>query len=374
MQTFIAARYLAYPSRLAPLLLIFVFSVLAVVATYAGLLGIPLALLLFFGFFSYAFALLDAIVAGAAEPPVLTIEMMNPVGEYRPLMVLIVVVALFFASNSASYWVGTVGASLLGFAVLLILPAVLARHAVTGSLLQAFDVRRCVLLMLRLRGDYVLILLSAAVLYWLGYLVMMWSALPLILRIAAVLYAWLALFAVIGGVIFERREELGLSDADEPEVNELDPTGDIERQRNRLTDRLYAEWRGGAHRNAWQTVTVHLQQSADPLTELRWLYERIARWPDQGLANRLAQELLPLLLDRRLHGETLELLRERLQASTDFRSLKSADLLRLVRLGLEGGDRAAARALLKDFSRLYPDDPLQASATELQRQVESGRA
>lgn len=39
-------------------------------------------------------------------------------------------------------------------------------------------------------------------------------------------------------------------------------------------DRIYAEWRGGAHKNAWLTVLRQLEEAADPVAELRWLYDR----------------------------------------------------------------------------------------------------
>ena len=49
------------------------------------MMGIFLGLLLLSWFFKYCFILLDAIVTGAHEPPVLSIEMVNPVDEQRPL-------------------------------------------------------------------------------------------------------------------------------------------------------------------------------------------------------------------------------------------------------------------------------------------------
>src|SRR5690606_41432085 len=74
--------------------------------------------------------------------------------------------------------------------------------------------------------------------------------LPFILQIALFMYAWLALFSVIGGLLHERRDELGLDDAYEFETFEGDDGVGLERIRVRNIDRIYAEWRGGSHTNA----------------------------------------------------------------------------------------------------------------------------
>ena len=78
-------RYLLFPLRGAALVLVVSFTLGQVLAVRAGLLGIPLAVILVSWFFKYCFVLLDAIVAGEEEPPVLSAEMVNPVSEQRPL-------------------------------------------------------------------------------------------------------------------------------------------------------------------------------------------------------------------------------------------------------------------------------------------------
>jgi hypothetical protein len=104
--------------------------------------------------------------------------------------------------------------------------------------------------------------------------------------------------------------------------------------------------------------------------ELRWLYQRAAQWPDGRLADRLARELLPRLLAQRATGEALNLARERLRKDARFRPAGSADLLMLVHLARAGGDRATARLLLQDFSKLYPGDPAQAMVDRLNTQLQ----
>jgi hypothetical protein len=181
------------------------------------------------------------------------------------------------------------------------------------------------------------------------------------------------MFSLIGGVLFERRFDIGLDDVNTPESVDSgaddDDTPD-ERLRDREMDRIYAEWRGGAHANAWKSVQALVAESSDQLAELRWLYQRAAQWPDGRLADRLARELLPRLLAKRITGEALDLVRERLKKDARFRPTGSADLLTLVQLARTAGDRATARALLQDFSTLYPGDPAQAMVERLNTQLQ----
>ena len=140
-------------------------------------------------------------------------------------------------------------------------------------------------------------------------------------------------------------------------------------ERKRQVDRIYAEWRGGAHRNAWLTVLKQLESSEDPVAELRWLYDRIAPWPDPRLANRLAQELLPHLLAARRLSEALRLTAERIKIDGNFRPLAGADAIRLAQLARDGGERPLARSLLQDFDEHYPGDAGQALAQDLAQQL-----
>lgn len=364
-------RFLAVPFLTAPLLLIIVFSLLLTLARYATLLGIPLAFVLMSGLFKYSFVLLDHVAEGGQSPPVLSIEMLNPVDEHRTLLMLVLAIAVFFGSDAAASWFGPIFAIAIGLMTLLILPAVIAVQGATGSLVQSLNLRRCFRLIVRLGSDYVLILLCIALFWGMGATLAHFAdAIPFIVRTAFLVYAWLASFTLIGGVLYERRDRIGWEDVSEPQSEELDQTANLRRLRDQHIDRIYAEWRGGAHSKAWQTITQHLAQSTDPLSELRWMYERTARWPDHRLAGRLAQELLPRLLAVRQHGEALHVVRERLAANPEFRLLASADLIRLAHLSRDAGDRPTARALLKDFLRFYPSDPAQKAVDQLTEQLQ----
>jgi hypothetical protein len=364
------SRYLALPLKTAPLLLIAIFSLLLSFAARAGLFGLPLTLILMSWFFKYAFALLDRTTDGALEPPVLSIEMINPVSEQRSLVLLIVIIGIFFVSDAASYWFGPLLGALLAFAIVFVLPAIIGVQGATGSLLQSLNLHRCLRLIGRLGRDYALIVICAAALLGIAFVLARIESLPLIARLAFSMYAWLAMFAVIGGVLFERRLDIGLDAAHSLERIDAKQAADVERERDRLMDRIYAEWRGGSHITACMTVTELLRHSSAPGDELEWLYAKTSKWPDPRLPNQLAQAWLPYLLAAKRNGRVLEVLKERLGADTSFRPATSQQVLRCVRLARDGGERNVARTLLDDFAERYPNDTLQVVAEDLRSQLE----
>ena len=62
--------------------------------------------------------------------------------------------------------------------------------------------------------------------------------------------------------------------------------------------------------------------------------------------------------------------RERLAADPEYRPVTATETLRIVRIARDGGDRPTARALLRDFPRIFPNDPLQSAADELSRELQ----
>lgn len=365
-------RYLVLPLRGGSGVLIAVFALLLLVAIKARFVGIPLALIILSWFFKYAFVLLGHVTEGASEPPVLSMEMVNPANEQRPLCLLLIVIVGYSLSGSAAVWLGDVAAWGLRAAGLLLLPAMIAIQGATGSVLQSLNPLACFDLVRRLGLYYVWILVcitgfaalaKGIVMTWLGVL-------PLAACIALLLYGWLAVFAMVGGVLFEQRFELGFEARYAPERQQARRDAQLERERGRFMDTVFAEWRGGAVNNAWRTIEQHLQRSEDAAMELSWLYERASGWPDQRLASRLAMEMVPRLLEARRPGELVQLVQERLQADARFRPLTSAQLIKLVELTRDAGDRPTARALLENFEQHFPNDPAKGSVARLSEQLQ----
>jgi hypothetical protein len=100
------------------------------------------------------------------------------------------------------------------------------------------------------------------------------------------------------------------------------------------------------------------------------LFERASQWPDQRLAHRLAQELIPQLLAARRTGDALRIARAQLKVDANFRPLKSEHTIQLIELARDGGDRQTARMLLTGFAERYDDEVARRIAGQLAQQLE----
>ena len=380
MQATELLKYLLIPLRGASLVLIVIFSFLLLVAANGGLPGLPLALFTTSWFFKYGFALLDHVADGVMEPPVLSYEMINPINESRPLALLAVVFIYSVATEFLGHIFGaevTTGMRALG---LLLLPAIIMAQA-AGNFWQSLNPAVLFQIVVRVPGSYLLIWAVLAGFWWLAAVLVKWvpaAELPLVVniplpdgvRIAIVMYAWLASFAMIGGVLYVRRKELGFEPTHSPERAAEKAQRERHRELDQLIDRIFAEWRGGAYGNAWRTIEAHLQSSPQPSEELRELFARAEQWPDGRLAHRLAQELLPQLLAARRTGDALNIVRSQLRADARFKPIAGADTIKLIELARDAGDRRTARMLLDGFDAKYDDDVARRIAAQLAQQLE----
>jgi cytosine/adenosine deaminase-related metal-dependent hydrolase len=118
-------------------------------------------------------------------------------------------------------------------------------------------------------------------------------------------------------------------------------------------------------------LQAYAAAAADPLVEYQWLFERLAGWADSRLARRLArEELVPRLLQRRRTGEALQVVRRCLVMDPAFRPGDARQLLQLVQLARDAGDRTVARRLLSDFELNYPQDDALNAAQRLSAELE----
>lgn len=373
-------KYLLIPLRGAAIVLIVLFSLLLLLAAKGGLMGLPLALLIVSWFFKYGFALLDRVCDGVNEPPVLSYEMINPANESRPLGLLAIVGGFYLLTAAVQPMLGEGAATTLRVLGLLLLPAIIMTQASDGFF-ESLNPLRLMQVIARVPESYALILAVLAGAWWLATALVTWlpdAELPMslsiplshVLRIAIVMYAWLASFAMLGGVLFVRRDELGFVPSHSPERDAEKAERERQREIDLLIDRIFAEWRGGAYGNAWRTIERHLASSARPSDELQALFQRASQWPDQRLAYRLAQELIPRLLAARRTGDALNITRAQLQANENFRPLQGEDAIKLIELARDAGDRRTARMLLAGFAERYEDDVARRVAGQLAQQLE----
>jgi hypothetical protein len=318
----------------------------------AGWLALPGVLILATWFFKYSFAFLDALVAGQREAPVLSVEMiMASLDEFRFLVPLIVCIAAFFAFGAANYFVGTVVAVVLALVMLAALPAVIAVQGWTGRLSHSVDPTVCVRMARTLGRDYLWVVSCIAALVGLCALAALVAGSPLLLRMGVSLYAWLGTIAVIGGALRVNRETL--SERVPLIIPEIAlPTLDaVARERDRWIDTMYGALRGNNRDNVWNVVLERVQTVRHPLSELHWLYDRVAAWRPFPFPNRVAQEVITRLLAEDREGEALRLVRARLALDPSFRTLNEDEARRLAQLAERWRDHGTAEALKKAFAQ-----------------------
>ena len=363
-------RYLARPLQAAPLILVVLFSFLLAIGVTTGIFGILLVFVICSWFFKYAFMLLDHVADGRPDAPVLTAEAANPAGESRPLLYLFAAITFYAATAALQKIIGPDWTSAVRLVGVLSLPAIVGAQEVSGSFVRALNPVATVAMAWRLGAGYLLVIGVAAACWVVGrFIVLEAGGLALALRLALLMLLWLMMFSVLGGVIFEYRHEIGFEAAYSPERLQERRDAERDHQRDRLIDRIFSEFRGGNYSSAWETLQRHIRESAAPLDEYAWIYARVAAWPTPKMANRVAQEMFPLLLAAKKTSDALRIVKERIRADADFRPTSSEQLIKLAQLARDGGDRPLARALLHDFAKRYPSDPLRGSAQRLTEEL-----
>jgi hypothetical protein len=344
-------RYLAFPFRGAALALVLTFTVGLALAMQAGLTGIPLALLLLSWFFKYCFILLDAVVAGDEEPPVLSIEMVNPISELRPLAQALLIAAGVMLVVTLGKFAGPPLAWLCGALLILTLPASIAVLGVSGNPFRAAWPPALYALIRGVGRGYLLLIcvtLGAAVLiYWMAR-----YGVPDYVLIAGAQMLLLLTFALVGGMMHEHRLELGIDTRTRQErLAERDEREHVS-ERNGMLDRAYMKFRVSKPLEGWQEIQAWLTthgRSEDPgdkvLLEQRAVLEAASQWDDVRPADRLADDLIALFLARRETGRALEVLEERLASNPKYRPTQATHVVRLAELATAAGKRSLRRRL-----------------------------
>jgi hypothetical protein len=340
-------RYLLLPARPTVLLLIAMLTLGLLLASQVGLFGIVLQILLLSWLLSYGYVLLERIANGAAEPPVLAVEMLNPVNEPRALLQVALVVAVGAGLHLLAELVNAELAIALACVALLALPASIgalgagdARQAanpvVLWRIMQGLGVRR--------------------------------AQAPGWLLIPVGQFAWLSLFALIGGALYEQRLALGYEPIDSPERRAQRAQRSLDNERSRFLDRVYGEARGGNLAAAWDSIERELAARDHAFDFYDWLLERLTRLPSAPLAARLAQDYIRRALGHD-NARVIVVARRCVSADADFHPRSSAETLRVAELARLAGDRVTARALLAHFERHFPGDAAASQAARMAAQL-----
>jgi hypothetical protein len=337
------ARYLLRPLAGPPLLFIAVVSVLLAAAATAGLMGLPLQVLLAAWIWAYAYLLVDYTARGL-PPPVFAIEMVNPWHEPRPLLQLIVLLA----AASLAGWLAQHGARPAAVAVALVtiasFPASLAVLAIEGDLARAVWPPALIAIA---RGLGLRYLVVCAIAVGSGCLVI--AAAPHVPSVVAYALGQLAAFSVatsLGGALYERRDELGFEAWESPERRAASSEAIAARARDRLVDEVYALLRAREGVAAWDRLHAVLDKPPASPDTYRWFRDRAARWEDRRIADRLNGELVARLLALGRRGEALLEVEAWWRQGGEFHAVTQRDLDVLKSAAAELGRDATRQRLL----------------------------
>ena len=344
-------RYLLYPLRGAALVLVLTFTLGWMIVVRAGFMGIPLALLLASWLFKYCFVLLDALVVGAEEPPVLSIEMVNPVDEQRPLAQAILIAGgVWLAVELGKLTIPVLG-WLMGALLVALLPASIAVLGLSRNPLRAAWPPELLSLIHGVGRDYP-VLLGSMVVVVLLVGAAAWAGAPYWLSIALLQLGLLVIFALVGGALHEHRPELGIEFQTTRE--RLTERSERERvsERGRAMDHAYMKFRVGKPIEGWQEIQTWLKLHAHPedltdklLLEHRAVLATTAGWEDVRPGDRLTDDLVELYFARRETGRALEVVEERLSSNPNYRPRNPSHAQRLAELATAAGKRALRRQL-----------------------------
>ena len=342
-------RYLLMPFHAAPLILIVLLGILwTYLITLGKLFGLPADFILLSWFFKYCYALLDAVVAGHKELPVLSVEMLNPVDEQRPLLQAIIVSLGFIASWWTYHTVGPVAGLALGALLLMALPANVALLAMSDSWVHALSplaIGRVVkglgltyfgVLVVTLGGMMLVVALALTL-----------DSLLLTLVLAQLLFV--AMFCYVGGAVFENRVALQLTTRTFDERMAERDERHHANERGAVLDRTYSLLRLKRRSEAWATLEAWMRKhcpTSHPFTEYHAVLVATCSWDDPAIGDKVATEYLGRLLANGETGLALEALEIRLASNANFYPAGQAYAMRLMELVRLSGRKTLSRQLL----------------------------
>jgi hypothetical protein len=342
-------RYLLMPLRAEPLILVVILTILwTVFIKFGGLFGIPGDFILLSWFYKYCYALLDAVVAGHKDLPVMSVEMLNPVDEQRPLIQAVIVSLAFMASWWAYHSVGPIAGLTLGALLIMLLPATVALLAIGDSWIHALSPVAIARVIKGLRLKYLGILaITLGGAQALFFLALNLDSLVLILALAQLLH--LAMFCFIGGAIFESRVDLQLDTRTYGErVAERDDKHHAD-ERGAVLDRTYALLRLKRRSEAWANLEAWMRKhcpDTHPFTEYHALQQATCAWDEPVIGDQVTNEYLGKLLANGETGMALEALQVRLSSNPGYYPQGQAYATRLSELVTLSGRKAMSRQLL----------------------------
>lgn len=324
------------------LILVVVDALGLALAAQAGFIGIPLALTLFSWFFKYAYALLDSVAHGVDEPPVMSVEMVNPLSQ-RPLAQLAVcggAVAAVLWTDGALRW------ALIAFFVAT-LPASVAILGVTGNIVQALNPWALVTVVRKLGRCYLEIVAACVVMGILLILVLP-TSLWLIAKLCVAQLAILSVFNLIGAALYERRDALDIDVTHSPEKNQELREQERQRQRSRMIDAMYTQARVRKYEamDAIQKEWLDAASQQELEIDVPFIVTSAVSWDDQRALARIAAPGILQLHAGKSTTDALDSLESALNCDSTFQLGNVKATVELAELAKAAGRRALARKIV----------------------------
>ena len=359
-------RYLIRPLDSTSLLMIAIFTILIKLLVTGGLYGIIMSFFVLSWFFKYAYVLVDATANGLDETPVLSVEMLNPASEQRPLAQL----AICSAVGWCAYKLG--GAAGIAVAVLglLYLPASVA---VLGASSRAIDAVNPLALtrVIKGLGGYYVFILGVVVVYAIAIVFLADSALWMTAKIAILMFFVLSIFAVLGGALYERRHVLGLEPTHTPERRAERAERERSKERHKALDEVYGEARGGNFIAARESLLRWLRfADADWLErDVRFIFSQAREWQDEKAFVFISRFLISQLIEMGKTGTVVEIVDGVLARAPTLKLGTASDTLKIATLARAAGRRALALRILQAFETQFPNDARTPEVETLRAQI-----
>jgi hypothetical protein len=272
----------------------------------------------------------------------MSVEMVNPVSQ-RPLAQL----AICGVSGALVIWTnGGLRWALIVFFVAS-LPASVAILAASGNVLQALNPLALVTVIKKLGRYYLGILLAAS----LAALLVGWimsEPLWLLAKLAIAQLAVLAVFNLIGGALYERRDELDLEVLHSPEQSLQREEQERLRLRSRTVDEIYTQ----ARVRKYAAIDVILKQWLDTAStrelgvDVPFLVAAAVSWNDRQVLARVAPPGILRLHGGRLTIEALDAFEAALNYDPAFQLGHVPACVELAELAKAAGRRSLARKIV----------------------------
>jgi hypothetical protein len=344
-----------YPLQMAALSTIVAMAVAhVVVRLIPGIIGWIFDLIVWAGFFKYAFEVLRWSANGRSEAPEISFTVSDELGRYAVLLLLLVEVALVLIAM----WWGMLAALIVGIALMVAMPAMVTILALEEGMARALNPLVWLMIASRIGGHYfalvgffcaALILQSVLAAEVLGAIP--WPVGPVLVWLI-VNYLMIANFHLIGSVIHEHADELGY--AGHLELQDEVPHTDKSRA---ILDSARARAAGGDVRGAATLLRDELATHADLLP----VHDEYRHWLRQdGDKVELAahgKKYIPQLLAQNQDRRAIDIARECQLLDPAFALDKAEDVTRLAHAAADAGQTQLALGLLAGFHKRFRNHP-----------------